>query len=259
MDTLTTITGEKYDKAFFANPSPLLKSQLDNAGVVVLKDFVSAEALKKLQDEASTLKLSAYRSESTYNLFVKPEDVAFSENSPRNRKFKTTKGCAPDDQIPTDSILRTIYDSKLFRSFVCKLQNLPEIFPYGDTLSSININYYDENDSLEWHFDNADFAITLLTKQCEQGGIYEYFPNIRYTKDGQENYPALADAIDGKSKPEVARMDAGALMIFRGNSSLHRVTPIEKGDRVLVTLNYNEKPNIPLSENSRKTFFGRTK
>ena len=204
------------------------------------------------------MKPEAYRSESTYNLFVMREDKSLPADSPRNRKFKTTKGCASDDQIPKDSILQTIYDSTLFREFICKLQNLPTIFPYADTLSSININYYDEGDSLEWHFDNADFAITLLVKQCEEGGVYEYFPNIRYTADGKENYDVLSRAIEGKLQPEVAQMEAGALMIFRGNRSLHRVTPVEKGDRVLVTLNYNEKPEIPLSEESRMTFFGRT-
>jgi len=257
MDTLTTVTGKKYDEAFFKNPDPALQKQLDAEGILVLEEFVSPEALTLLKKEAALLKPGAYRSESVYNLFVMPEDASLPEDSPRNRQFKTTKGCIADDEVPKNSALRTIYDSPLFREFICKLEGLPEIFPYADALSSININYYDEGDSLEWHFDNADFAITLLLKQCDEGGVYEYVPNVRYTKDGKEDYDALANILDGKTKPLTADMPEGTLMLFRGNRSVHRVTPITKGDRVLVTLNYNVKPGIPLSEKSRKTFFGR--
>ncbi|QQR83257.1 hypothetical protein IPJ72_05660 [Candidatus Peregrinibacteria bacterium] len=63
--------------------------------------------------------------------------------------------------------------------------------------------------------------------------------------------------IDGKRKPQVKSLDAGGLMIFRGNQSLHRVTPVKKGKRILVTFNYNQKPGISLSEKSQQTFFGR--
>ena len=61
------------------------------------------------------------------------------------------------------------------------------MYPYSDPLSSININYYDEGDALGWHFDNSDFTITLLIKNCIKGGVYEFFNNMRYN-DGQENY-----------------------------------------------------------------------
>ena len=51
----------------------------------------------------------------------------------------------------------------------------------------------------------------------------------------------------------------GDLMIFKGNKSIHQVTAVEEGERILVTFNYNEAEGISLSEQSRKTFFGRIK
>lgn len=256
---LRDVLSPEYTDAFFTDAGTALKSEFNTSGIVVFKNFLSPEALTALQKEAGALKQGAYRSSSSYNLYVLPEDRAQSADSPRNRLFTTTKGCIPDDQIPNDSILRTIYNSSVFKKFICELQNIEKIFPYADSLSSININYYDPADSLEWHFDNADFAITLLLQQCDEGGMYEYFPSIRYNQNEEENYEGLRKALDGESKPETARMNAGDLMLFRGNQSLHRVTPIEKGNRILVTLNYNEKPNISLSEKSRMTFFGRIK
>ncbi len=51
--------------------------------------------------------------------------------------------------------------------------------------------------------------------------------------------------------------DDGDLMIFKGNKSIHQVTEVIKGERILVTFNYNLTKGISLSEQSRKTFFGR--
>ena len=53
-------------------------------------------------------------------------------------------------------------------------------------------------------------------------------------------------------------VNPGTLILFYGRNYLHRVTPIEsKKGRILVTLNYNLEEDIELSENARKTFFGR--
>ena len=254
-----SILGDRYTEDFFSDTDGILGRELNETGILVLPNFVSDKALSELKQEAANLKSKEYRRESVYNLYVMPEDNTMDPDSPRNRKFRTTKGVVTADQIPENSVLKKIYNADLFRQFICKLQQLKAIFPYADTLSSININYYDTSDNLEWHFDNADFAITLLIKKCTKGGVYEYFPNSRYTPAGKENYEAIRTMLDGKIQPQTATMDEGSLMIFRGNQSLHRVTKIEAGERVLVTLNYNLKPGVPLSEKSRLTFFGRTK
>ena len=44
---------------------------------------------------------------------------------------------------------------------------------------------------------------------------------------------------------------------FKGNKSIHQVTEVIKGERILVTFNYNVTKGVSLSEQSRKTFFGR--
>jgi len=252
-----SVLGERYNERFFGDVNKNLGRALDKTGILLLPNFVSLSALKQLQQEATLLKANAYRSSSIYNVYVLPDDEQMASNAPRNQKFETTKGCVPDDQIPNNSVLRIIYGAGLFREFICALQGLREIFPYVDKLSSININYYNPADSLAWHFDNADFAVTLLVKNCEKGGAYEYVPNMRYDENGKENYELLGKVLDGTVQPKRANMGEGDLMIFRGNRSLHRVAKIEKGERILVTLNYNVKPDIALSKKSRMTFFGR--
>lgn len=257
-DALFQVLNTRYSPEFLSSEADNLGRELLRKGVLVFNDFLSPQAIEELQDEAARLKPKAFRSKSAYNLYVLPTDPNFPEDSPRNRKFKTTKGCIPDDGIPADSKLRTIYDSEIFRKFLCQVLKVDALYPYADTLSSININYYDPGDALEWHFDNADFAITLLVKKASKGGSYEYFTDMRYNEDGDENYELARQCIDGEIPPQKKSLEDGGLMIFRGNQSLHRVTEVEAGERVLITLNFNTKPGISLSEKSRQTFFGRT-
>ena len=124
--------------------------------------------------------------------------------------------------------------------------------------SSININYYDKGDALGWHFDNSDYTITLLIKNCSKGGIYEFFNDMRY-KNGKEDYDLVEKILDKKVKGTRVNSIEGDLMIFKGNKSIHQVTAVEEGERILVTFNYNETKGISLSEQSRRTFFGRIK
>ena len=256
-NTFLNLLGQEYDYNFFCNSIALNKEQLDKEGILVLNDFLSVDALNLMRREALSLKHKAYRTQSEYNIYVLPEDLNLPSTSVRNRRFISSKACIADDLIPANSSLRTIYESELFKKWICQLQELDCVFPYADNLSSININYYKAGDALDWHFDNSDFTITLLIQQCEKGGEYEYYPNMRYNENGEEDYKTAEKCLDGLIKPECNLSREGTLMIFRGNQSLHRVCPVLKGERILITFNYNAKSGIALSEQSRKTFFGR--
>jgi hypothetical protein len=95
-----------------------------------------------IAQEAEILAPQMFRTESKYNIYVKPEDTAFSPYHPRNRIFKTQKGCICDDQLDPNGPLRVIYNSPEFRELIAYLVGAEKLYPYADTLSSININYY---------------------------------------------------------------------------------------------------------------------
>ena len=254
---LKFILGSTYNDEFFTKGSNYRES-LEKNGILIFKSFISNSGLNLLQKEASDLKESAFRSSSEYNVYISEYDNAFSADSPRNRIMSTSKKCIPNDLIPNQSILQKIYDSPLVRSFFLDLLDKDELHPYEDPLSSININYYDKGDALGWHFDNSDYTITLLIKNCSKGGIYEFFNDMRYKND-KEDYDLVEKILDKKVKGTRVNSIEGDLMIFKGNKSIHQVTAVEEGERILVTFNYNEESGVSLSEQSRKTFFGRIK
>ena len=254
---LKFILGSTYNDEFFTKGSNYRES-LEKNGILIFKSFISNSGLNLLQKEASDLKGSAFRSSSEYNVYISEYDNAFSADSPRNRIMSTSKKCIPNDLIPNQSILQKIYDSPLVRSFFLDLLDKDELHPYEDPLSSININYYDKGDALGWHFDNSDYTITLLVKNCIKGGVYEFFNDMRYKND-KEDYDLVEKILDKKVKGIKVDSLEGDLIIFKGNKSIHQVTAVEEGERILVTFNYNEESGVSLSEQSRRTFFGRIK
>ena len=97
-----------------------------------------------------------------------------------------------------------------------------------------------------------------MVQAALKGSEFEYVKNVRNADIGEMNFEGVNEVLDGKVKPETLSMDEGALVLFRGRNSMHRVTPNESDlTRMLVVLAYNSLPDIALSESARMTFYGR--
>ena len=142
--------------------------------------------------------------------------------------------------------------------FLKKVLNINNIYPYADTLASINYNYYEQNQQLGWHFDNASFAITLMIQSSDIGGNFQYINKGRDVDKKFIDKDLIMSALSNKYQGKEILVDPGTLILFYGRNYLHRVTPVESiKSRILVTLNYNTEKKVKLSENARMTFFGR--
>ena len=108
-----------------------------------------------------------------------------------NRQIISSKGCITTDQVPEQSGLKIIYDAPEFRKFIATIVGEPALYEYADPLSSINVHYADEGQELGWHFDNSEFAITLLLQAPQSGGQFEYVRDLRYSKEEEINLPVL--------------------------------------------------------------------
>lgn len=235
------------------------KRTLEQAGVLVLPDFLTQIAIAKVTQEGEASSCKAYYTGNDHNVYLKPTDPTFSLDHPRNRQVSSSKGCITSDQIANDSMLRTLYDNAVFKTFLCEVLEEQELFEYADPLSSINLHYAAHGQELGWHFDNSSFAITLLIQKPEVGGVFEYVKDVRDADNGEMNYEQVGAILDGASPVDTLSMDAGALVLFRGRNSIHRVTPTQgEVTRMLAVLAYNSEPGIALSESARLTFYGRT-
>ncbi len=239
------------------------RSKFDQGGVLVLEGFVSAGSIEELVAEAAALMPLAYFSNQTHTVYLETPNDGFGHNDARSRAVISTKGAVTADQLPADSALKALYDAPTFRSFLCHVLREDSLHEYADPLSSINVNFFKQGQELGWHFDNSEFAVTLLLQRPTGGGVFEFIANMRDASVDQNSEVEVAAVLDGRGPPsgqrvEVINAEPGSLVLFRGRDALHRVTPVEgRRGRVLVVLAYNTEPGLSLSEPARRTFFGR--
>jgi hypothetical protein len=234
------------------------RETLAETGALVMPGFLLPVATESIRSEGKAKEGLAYFCSQSHNVYLTEPDPAYPADHPRNREVVSSKGCITDNQVAPDSPLRTLYDAKAFRGFLCAVLDEAELHPYADPLSSINLHYARPGQELGWHFDNSSFAITLIIQAPEQGGAFEYVGALRDADAGEMNFAATARVLDGKTAPERLIVEAGTLVLFRGRNAIHRVAPVEgTRTRMLAVLAYNAEPGIALSEPARLTFYGR--
>ncbi len=235
------------------------RQTLDRDGVVQLSRFLTGTALAALNKEALSLHPLAYFTQQHHTVYLDQPQQQLPPSDARSWKITSTKGAVTTDQIPSDSPLKTLYNSGQFQSYLCSVLGEKALYPYADPLSSININYYQAGQELGWHFDHSSFSITLLTQTPTAGGHFQYLTSMRNSAKGDQNYSGVSEILaGGGDSPGMLPQQPGDLVVFRGRDTLHRVTPIVgQRMRILNVLAYNVEPNQSLSEHARMTFFGR--
>ena len=232
--------------------------EIKKNSILILNDFLTNDCLSELITEAHGLQDQAFYCSQNHTILLNKQDKLSDLNDPLNREVVSDKGCVPHDLLNQQSKLNILYQSNIFKNFLKGVLNLKDIYPYSDTLSSINYNYYQKSQQLGWHFDNASFAITLMIQSSDKGGEFEYVSKGRNFSENYIDKSYIKNILDRKILPQKADVDSGTLILFYGRNYLHRVTPVEsEKPRILVTLNYNEEEGTMLSENARLTFFGR--
>lgn len=235
------------------------KNKLKNNSVLQLDNFLLPKALKLIQKEANFLHSKAYYCTQNHTVLLNKKNNDLNINDPCNIELQSNKGCVPHDLISAKSDLVQLYNSNDFIHFLESVLNVNKIFPYKDTLSSINYNYYEKDQQLGWHFDNASFAITLMIQSPVSGGIFQYVNEVRDFNKNFIDKKLIQSVLENNHPVNELSVQPGTLILFYGRNYLHRVTPVTSEKcRILVTLNYNLEEGVELSENARLTFFGRS-
>lgn len=226
-------------------------------GACVLEGFVDAAGVARIIDEIDPHLANAFYKRKTHNVYLVADDAALPADHPRNRKMETTSATLGYDGIPTGGLLDRIYRWPTVCRFIADVLGYETLHPNCDPLSPLNVLVYRPGTITGWHFDNAKFVVTLMLRPAEEGGDYEYAPFIRSAE--AENYEAVAQVLDGDTKQvKILRQAAGALVIFTGCMTLHRVTPVV-GDqsRLVGVFTYSPEDGYELDPHTRKTFYGK--
>ena len=196
--------------------------------------------------EAETQKHNAYFTTSSHNIYLSEPRPDRDARHVLNRQITSSKGCITTDQVPAQSGLKIIYDAPEFREFITTIVGEPVRYEYADPISSIKVYCGDEGQEMGWHFDNSEFAITLLLWAPQSGGQFEYIPDLLNAETGEMNFTGVATFLDGDAAVEQVMVAPGTLVLFRGRNAIHRVTPtVDARTRILVVLAYNASRHRP--------------
>lgn len=229
---------------------------MEKYGAIVLSKFLKKQAVDEIIKDIEPCLSSAYFCKSEHNVYLIEDDNTLPDDHPRNRKFQSNKGVLAYDQISDENLLRELYNWKTLRDFLARVMKVDILYPYIDTLSPININVNKHSQQLAWHYDNSAFSITLMLRPAQDGGVYEFVPWIRSTR--HQNFEELEKVICGKSNQiKTLSQDAGALVIFKGKHTIHRVTPTMGDPRLVAVLSYSLEPKESITERTREIFYGR--
>ncbi len=152
--------------------------------------------------------------------------------------------------------MRQIHDFPAFDPFIKACLHQHDVYRYADPLADVIVNIAHAGDGFPWHFDTNNFTIKLAIQLADEGGLFEYAPNIR--QDG-ENFEAVKAVLDGVSdQVKSLALEPGDLQLFKGRYSRHRVSPL-KGPtpRYVAILSYVEQPDMVGTPERVKQLYGR--
>jgi hypothetical protein len=235
-----------------------VRAELAETGASVLEGFLLPGIVAAILAEVDPLEPGAFVCQQPHNVYLVDADPQFAPEHPRNRLVRSEKAILAHDEIPLASPLRPLYEAPAFQSFLCQALDIDRLYPFDDPLASINVNFYGgDGQELGWHFDNAKFAVTLMLRQAPEGGAFEFAPHIR--AESEAGYAAIGGILDGdRAMVRELKQDPGALVLFKGSRSLHRVAPsFGHPPRTIAILSYVDAPGGALKEHTRRLFYGR--
>ncbi|CAN5133799.1 hypothetical protein BH20ACT3_BH20ACT3_17480 [soil metagenome] len=241
---------------------PMLRSVIGSAradlartGCALLEGFVRADAHDTLRAETAELAPLAHTSAKHITAYSDAGVNDWPADHPRRRLLTMTNGFVTKDQIPDDTLVQRLYRSRDFERLIAACLSKERIFPFADPMRGLVANVMRPGDELPWHFDANEFVVSLMTKRAENGGTFEYCPDIRTA--GDERYGDVRAVLDG-GHDGVHRLDleVGDLQIFQGRYSMHRVVPGDS-DRHTVVFGFSEMPDYVGGVETARLVYGR--
>jgi len=233
------------------------RADLAEVGCSVLADFIRPELREVLRTECAELEPHAYTKIEKVNAYNTAIDEPLPEDHPGRTIMERGNAFVARDHIPGSAIISRLYTSPVFRRFVADCFGLPELHELADPLSGLTLNVIAPGRAHPWHFDTNTHTVSMLTQAAEDGGTFEYCPDIRSAAD--ENFAAVRSVLAGDTRL-VRRLDLrpGDLQLFKGRFALHRVSTVEGASaRHSAIFAYSERPGVIGSAERTRQLFGR--
>tara|TARA_X000000368_G_C22993830_1_gene695650 strand:- start:304 stop:1149 length:846 start_codon:yes stop_codon:yes gene_type:complete len=232
------------------------KEELKYFSCCTIPSFVLTKSIKTMLSEVEKKLGEVYWSEEKINPYLNSKDeISLPKNNPKRIFAHRNNGYLNSDLFDKNSELKFLYERQELLNFVSACVGISPLYRWADPLACHAYNMMKPNGILPWHFDSCEFTLSILIQKPENGGVFEYCPNIR--EPGNENFDEIKKVLDGdRKRVRQLKLEPGDLQIFKGRFTLHRVTKIEgKLSRYLAIPAYVLDPwRVNTPEHSRAVY-----
>ncbi len=234
------------------------RKELAQDGMCNLHRLLRAEvAHHAAKDIMPLMESQSFHHARRHNIYFRKHVPGLAPDHPALQEFETSNDTLCADQLANSPVM-TLYDWPPLHRFLAQIMDKETLYPMADPLARLNVMSYGPGQALNWHFDRAEFTVTLLLQAPDQGGAFEYRTGLRTAED--QNHEGVARLLAGKD-PDVRQMslEAGTLNVFRGINTPHRVTPVKGATRrIIAVLSYFDRPDVRFSAEEQIGFYGRS-
>ena len=234
------------------------RDELAETGMFSLEGLIRPEALRAAVDEVEPLfETASFTHARDHNIYFDDDIRALEASHPALARFTTVNRTICGDQIP-GSLVTRIYEWQPLIDFLAAAMEKPRLYPMADPLGRLNVMAYRAGERLNWHFDRAEFTITVLLQAPAGGGDFQYRSGLR--SDADPNYDGVGRLLAGRDeRVQTLPLAPGTLNVFKGKNTAHRVTPVVGArPRIIAVFSYYESADVTFSDTERLGFYGRT-
>lgn len=225
------------------------RKALEESALFSFEQFVRPEFVSRMAAELEQLLPVSSRYDQPRNAysygFDQPERA---DDHPHERLHRCAYNQVLNYQIPNDSLLRQVYYWQPLTEFLRILCGYETFYRSDCPHLALTSKIAGEGDTDGWHFDSNDVVFSILLQAPAGGGVFEYAPYIR--SETEENYDAIAQLQDDPESITLRpAMTPGNLTVFKGDLSMHRVTPVTgKRKRIVALFSYDRNPGTTFDQ-----------
>ncbi|MDX6534140.1 MAG: hypothetical protein QOF68_1884 [Gaiellales bacterium] len=234
------------------------RRQIDETGLCLLPGFLPPDQVERVVAEAEAGLPDAFHKERTIVAMNDHEiDPSVSRDDLLWKAHRHSMEVIATDRIADDSPIKVLYEWEGFSRFLSEVMGQP-VHRCVDPLISLVITAMDPGGEQGWHFDDNDYVVSLLLQKPAVGGEFEYAPMIR--SDTDPGWDRIRSAFAGTSDDvRIAPVEPGTLALFKGEKSVHRVSPVVAGPtRLIALLSFDRRPGMVFPAKAQENNVGRT-
>ena len=233
------------------------RARLAADGMFELPGFLRPAAVETaIRSAAPAMANNSFRHARSHNIYFRDSVEGLADDHPALTKVETVNHTLCADQLSDNPVI-ALYDWQPFVDFLAATMSKAAIYRMDDPMARVNVQASRAGEALNWHFDRSEFTTTILLQAPVEGGELEYRKDLRSAED--PNFDGVAAVLRGED-PLVrkAALKPGALNVFRGVNTLHRVVQV-KGpvERLVAIFAFFDRPGVTMTAKEQIGFYGR--